>query len=1302
VGGTPRSLGGVRGERWTDERTTHRDGSCRNPAAIAFARSSRTMATAQADDRRRHASRSMRALLHSAHDALGAMAMRNARAAVWCACALAAVGVVGAWRARAPAETDPIELYVPTTSRAKKDLETYEREYGESRAQTFVVKAKARGNGLASREAFSEVEEFTRWLFETETEIELMTTEGGNGGMTTGVRQIVRLENFCHKVVDSEPHAPCFMISPLDCFAEGNVSVVGGAMNTAFGATYSARASYKTFDFENAFNMTYVKRSCQQWFNLALPQKVLFGGLHVDENGRLRVDAMRLVVLTRDAKNLHRSGLQNTTFVRVRAPKGDLIGCPEFGPSIDDCSCIEQFNLFSVLEYGCVPEGGSEQPATCCAFMRKLRAHPCIGALWSSDSTLNALGNQILGTCGLPRVIAQSQCVVLPDGSTANASTTTYEPEDLSAIVPMRNIFVCGSMLRSLQTSCPLIAQGNYSGAGACCAAVEDFGKSRCHCGTMHCGGATMTCKDLFAIDGVKQIMQFCALSGYGTPDFDECAAPSVGGAAGREAPPSIGGAKDNPDGEPVDDAYTYVPKHEKREISLKAAEDLLQSWESAWLANIDAKLATFRHVDITYMAERSAEDVIRKASRGTYSLMLIGYAVVASYVVAYFSFSTEVIGARAAIEAVCVIALCTFAALGASAVLRLIFRSITFNAITLQVLPFLSLGLGINDYFVLASHASSAATECESHATEEFILRETMHRGGLSVTLSSAMNFAAFLIGAICPVPIVRNFTIQAACSVATNYAGAVFIFPRILFRDLERWRQRRVIAPASTTLLTRTSSFAKMSLLAAKRPLANMFLSMSPTWRVAARIGVLLMYAAFAAFCCVGVPRVRLGLELSDVVPSDSYVYDFVLDNEAHFATTPVWVVVKDLDFALHAESVRSLEKDFLGVPLVDNVYESTNFMRYYTEHAEAQVGGGKTCSANDTFWYYDDLRMRTSADLCANDALDENQTFICMFRCQAYVPQARVASPLNANSSILDKRCEFRRGVDEGPSTARRSTCFCPHRLLFTPDAFVTNFAAFLNGGERGEISRAFTRPKNGNSSEVSSARMLFYVEDAFTLEDKLEHIRRARAAIAASDVVNKHGGSAFVHDYALYALNEQYLNIRRDLFLALGVSVAVAALVMFAVLDVSTTLTSTAALVFIQLELYGLMFWMDMKLNPVSFINLVTTTGVAVECVSHMARAFTSADPNAGRNARAIFAFKSMAPVITNGVVTTALGIAPVAFSRYSYFVKYFWLQWCAMLGVSLLHGVIIVPIALSFVGSGGRGDENDEESLASST
>ena len=52
---------------------------------------------------------------------------------------------------------------------------------------------------------------------------------------------------------------------------------------------------------------------------------------------------------------------------------------------------------------------------------------------------------------------------------------------------------------------------------------------------------------------------------------------------------------------------------------------------------------------------------------------------------------------------------------------------------------------------------------------------------------------------------------------------------------------------------------------------------------------------------------------------------------------------------------------------------------------------------------------------------------------------------------------------------------------------------------------------------------------------------------------------------------------------------------------------------------------------------------------------------------------------------NGAVTTFLGIMPIAFSYYKYFLNYFFLHYVLILAVCLFQGVVVLPVVLSLVG-----------------
>uniref|UniRef100_A0A8C8B754 Patched 2 n=1 Tax=Otus sunia TaxID=257818 RepID=A0A8C8B754_9STRI len=107
-----------------------------------------------------------------------------------------------------------------------------------------------------------------------------------------------------------------------------------------------------------------------------------------------------------------------------------------------------------------------------------------------------------------------------------------------------------------------------------------------------------------------------------------------------------------------------------------------------------------------------------------------------------------------------------------------------------LMVLPFLALGIGVDDMFLLAH----AFTETSQHIPFKERTGECLKRTGTSVALTSVSNMIAFFMAALVPIPALRAFSLQAAVVVVFNFAMVLFVFPAILSLDLHRRERRRL----------------------------------------------------------------------------------------------------------------------------------------------------------------------------------------------------------------------------------------------------------------------------------------------------------------------------------------------------------------------------------------------------------------------------------------------------------------------------------------------------------------------------
>nr|CAD7459002.1 unnamed protein product [Timema tahoe] len=131
----------------------------------------------------------------------------------------------------------------------------------------------------------------------------------------------------------------------------------------------------------------------------------------------------------------------------------------------------------------------------------------------------------------------------------------------------------------------------------------------------------------------------------------------------------------------------------------------------------------------------------------------------------------------------------------------------IAFNASTTQIVPFLALGLGVDDMFLIVhTYAEEEATSVlcphlwysklynywfDLHQEQTGIV---LKRTGLNVLLTALSNMCAFFAAAIIPVPALRVFSLQAAVLVMFNLAAVLLVFPAVVSLDLRRRRAGRI----------------------------------------------------------------------------------------------------------------------------------------------------------------------------------------------------------------------------------------------------------------------------------------------------------------------------------------------------------------------------------------------------------------------------------------------------------------------------------------------------------------------------
>ncbi|XRB04551.1 Niemann-Pick C1 protein [Pycnococcus provasolii] len=735
---------------------------------------------------------------------------------------------------------------------------------------------------------------------------------------------------------------------------------------------------------------------------------------------------------------------------------------------------------------------------------------------------------------------------------------------------------------------------------------------------------------------------------------------------------------------------------------SEKEAYDILYGWENLWTKSISAELANstkYKHIKVSYLSGSSVEDTIKDASNSQIPLLVLGYGLVIVYTVSLFlpfnplaqrpDVGVVPPGPLAAVAVVCFIALSTWGALGIAGAIST--GDVKFNALTLQVVPFLALGLGVNDFLVLAQSLSTCYAERPLEADATSIIAETMRHGGVSVTLSSVTNTFAFLLGMLSGIPAVRAFALHIALAELFNFLLTLFVFPSILFLETRRFlamdKEQGKAAPAPGAGKEVTESRAKKIVDFFNTPLG-----------MAVRVFLAVLSVALLIFCAFGIPDVKVGLRLTDVIPKGKPLHKYAVDVEDVYCTSPVYLTYRGMDFEKIVEDSLNLNYEFVkDGHNMDFIYEVTSQYNYYLEFIEGQLQSDEVCTWEVT--YVKDP-WRETINTC-----EGKTSAACEADCKSRNTEgAQKAAP-------ADKKCKY---------SNETNTCYCPYRPMLKPEYFYnistdvkldeadhreetesgTNIRIldkFFDGPVNGRVSKFLTgqaydriSAANDTYGKLTAARTLTFAENMCSYDERIKHIKRGREIADASSLNAKGispGGkmkNVFPFDWIVYALTEQYLHIEHQTLIALVICcITIFVVMMPFVVHPATSLLVTSVIVKILAELYGLIFWTGLKLNAVTMINLLISVGVAVELTAHVGREFMVSQGT--RLERAVKAASDMAWPLTNGALSTFIGIIAIAFSDYEYFRNYFFMQYLLILVISLWNGLVFLPSLLSVVG-----------------
>uniref|UniRef100_A0A8C6H620 Patched 2 n=1 Tax=Mus spicilegus TaxID=10103 RepID=A0A8C6H620_MUSSI len=697
---------------------------------------------------------------------------------------------------------------------------------------------------------------------------------------------------------------------------------------------------------------------------------------------------------------------------------------------------------------------------------------------------------------------------------------------------------------------------------------------------------------------------------------------------------------------------------------SEEQASMVLQAWQRRFVQLAQEALPANASQQIHAFSSTTLDDILRAFSEVSTTRVVGGYLLMLAYAcVTMLRWDCAQSQGAVGLAGVLLVALAVASGLGLCALL-----GITFNAATTQVLPFLALGIGVDDIFLLAHAFTKAPPDTPLPERMGECLRST----GTSVALTSVNNMVAFFMAALVPIPALRAFSLQAAIVVGCNFAAVMLVFPAILSLDLRRRHRQRL------DVLCCFSS-----------PCSAQVIQMLPQelGDRAVPVGIAHLTATVQAFThceassqhvvTILPPQAHLLSPASDPLGSELYspggsTRDLLSQEEGtgpQAACRPLlcahWTLAHFARYQFAPLLLQTRAKRFSSLKAVLPP-PATQAPRTWLHYYRSWLQGIQ--AAFDQDWASGRITCHSYRNGSEDGAL-------------AYKLLIQTG---NAQEPLDFSQLTTRKLVDkEG---------------LIPPELFYMGLTVWVSSDPLGlAASQANFYPPppewlhdkydtTGENLRIPAAQPLEFAQFPFLLHglqktaDFVEAIEGARAACTEA-------GQAGVHAYpsgSPFLFWEQYLGLRRCFLLAVCI-LLVCTFLVCALLLLSPWTAGLIVLVLAMMtvELFGIMGFLGIKLSAIPVVILVASIGIGVEFTVHVALAFLTS--HGSRNLRAASALEQTFAPVTDGAVSTLLGLLMLAGSNFDFIIRYFFVVLTVLTLLGLLHGLLLLPVLLSILG-----------------
>ena len=262
-------------------------------------------------------------------------------------------------------------------------------------------------------------------------------------------------------------------------------------------------------------------------------------------------------------------------------------------------------------------------------------------------------------------------------------------------------------------------------------------------------------------------------------------------------------------------------------------------------------------------------------------------------------------------------------------------------------ILPFICLGIGIDDMFVIVRCFDNISQEEKKKSSLVTNIGLAMKHAGASITITSVTDICAFATGAITSFPSLQSFCISASLAITAIYLFQISWFVAWMALDEKRIRQKRNgLFPFIVHKDWQPPSWSNNNVFSAAIGKMSQLLE-STIFRVV----IVMLTVAMLAVGIWGVLEIRVGYAGVSLVPKDSYFRAWVDQNELDFPSDGYGINFYTQELSYTMEDFEKIE---VTVNELHNLTVTHNEWVHYGKELPKSVQTPWEVATG--FWWYD----------------------------------------------------------------------------------------------------------------------------------------------------------------------------------------------------------------------------------------------------------------------------------------------------------------------------------------------------------